>query len=74
MTLFLIVNGVFIAVFIALAIIQPPWWSWVLFVAAWIIIELFVARDLHLAKWHWVLLIAILTAIDVGVLYGTGQL
>ncbi len=74
MTVFLIVNGAFVAIFIALAITQPPWWGWVLFIGLWIAADYYIAKDVHLAWWHWALLVAGLTAVDMGVLYGTGQL
>ena len=74
MTMFVIVNLVFVAAFIALAVMSPPWWVWVAFVAVWIVADYFFAKDIHLAWWHWALLLAALTIIDVGVLRMTGQI
>lgn len=74
MTLFLTMNGLFVAALIGLAIMQPPWWGWVLFVVLWVVADWFLAKDIQLAWWHWGLLVAALAVVDAGVLYATGQL
>lgn len=74
MQLFIAVNAAFVAGFIYLVVMQPPLWGWILFVVAWCAADYWVARDIHLAWWHWALLLAGLTVIDVAVLYGMGQI
>ncbi len=72
--LFLAVNSLFVATFVVLAIMQPPMWGWVLFVILWCAVDYGLATDIHLAWWHWALLIAGLVVIDVAVLHATGQI
>ncbi len=76
MPLFLATNGLFIAAFIALAIMHPPIWGWVMFVAVWCIADYFVIKktNIHLKGWQWALLIAVLTVIDLIVLFATGKI
>lgn len=76
MPLFLAANGVFVVIFIVLALIHPPIWGWVLFVGAWCIADYFIIKktNIHLSTWQWCVFIAILTIIDLIVLFATGQL
>ena len=76
MPLFIAANGVFVVIFIALALYQPPIWGWILFVAAWCVADYFIIKktNIHLKSWQWVVFIAALTAIDLIVLFATGQL
>jgi len=76
MPLFIAANGVFIVVFIAIALYQPPIWGWILFGAAWCVADYFIIKktNIHLKNWQWGVFIAALTAIDLIVLFATGQL
>lgn len=74
MKLFLAVNVAFVAVFVGLAIYQPPIWGWLVFIGTWCLADYILARDIHLAWWHWVLLVGILAIVDVVVLRLTGQI
>ncbi len=76
MSVFLGVNGFFIALFIVIAIVHPPIWGWAVFVIAWCIADYLVIKKtkIHLKYWQWGVLIAVLTIIDLIVLYTTGKL
>ena len=71
---FLAVNAAFILVFVGLAIFQPPVWGWLVFIGAWCLADYILAKDIHLAWWHWVVLVLILVIVDVIVLRLTGQI
>ena len=71
---FILVNVVFVAIFIALAVYGTSLWGWAAFVAVWCIADYYFAHGVALTWKHWALLLAILTVIDVVVLYATGQI
>ncbi|MGH1376958.1 MAG: hypothetical protein ACRBCK_11495 [Alphaproteobacteria bacterium] len=76
MPIFLTINGVFIVIFIAITLMHPPIWGWVLFIGTWCIADYFVIKktNIHLKSWQWFTLITALTVIDFVVLYAAGQL
>ena len=74
MKVFLAVNAAFVLVFVGLAIVQPPLSVWLVFIGTWCLADYILAKDIHLAWWHWVLLVAILAIVDVVVLRLTGQI
>ena len=74
MNIFLAVNAAFVLVFVGLAIMGPPLWGWLVFIGTWCLADYILAKDIHLAWWHWVLLVLILAIVDVVVLRLTGQI
>lgn len=63
---FILVTGLFMALFVALLIFKVEnHWLWAGFIIAWTIAECFVAKEVHISRWQWTAIIAIMCAIDL---------
>lgn len=72
MPAFMFTNVVFILIFIWMSIAHVRSISaWVVFIAAWCIVDSLFASKIHLEWWKWALLLGALTIIDLLVIYFT---
>lgn len=74
MLTFLIINAIFLAIFIWLVVLQPGWLVWAIFIAVWCVADVWFAKDIHLKWWHWAGIIALLCVIDLIALRILGQI
>ena len=74
MVFFLVINAIFIALCVWLIVLQPSWLVWAGFIAVWCLADVWFAKAIHLAWWHWALLISALIVVDLVALRILGQI
>ncbi len=43
-------------------------WIWILYITAWILAEMRIAKNIHLSWWTWVIIITGIIGIDIAVI------
>ena len=67
---FILLNLLFLVVFVAMAVSQVKSWpAWIAFIIAWFAVDGYTCRDLHLGWWQWAALLLTVALVDILVLY-----